>query len=117
MPEKMQDKKSSHIGAGLVAGAILGVAAALFLQSQGGKKMTKTAKQKALKFQNKLMQELKNVKTLTKEKYTELVEEMLRYYLKTQEVARQDIPDIRQFLLQKWSHIEKQFKSLRANKP
>ncbi len=109
----MPDKKSSHLGVGLLAGAILGVAAGLFLQSKDGKQMTKSLQRKALKLQTKLMQELQKLETLTQDKYTKLVDEMMKFYLKTKEIARQDVPQVRQFLLQKWSHIEQQLKALR----
>lgn len=109
----MTDQKKSHFGAGLLAGAMLGVAAGLFLQSKKGKQMTKEMRQKANKLQIKLMKELKEAKHLTKEKYEELVDKMMDYYVQTKEVAKTEIPAIRSYLVKSWSQIQKQIESIK----
>ncbi len=101
-------KKSSHFGAGLLAGAIMGAAAGLFLKSAKGKELTKEAQAKAKELQKKLMKKLKNVESLTKESYESLVEDLMSHYEDTKEIAKKDLPQIRTFLLKKWSEIKKQ---------
>lgn len=107
----MTDKKSSHLGVGLLAGALIGMAAGLFLQSKKGKEMTKDLTKKATKLQAKLMKELGHVQDLSKEKYEEVVDSVTDYYVKSKEVAKNEIPEIRKFLLKQWSQIEKTLKA------
>jgi len=104
----MSDQKKSHFGAGLLAGAMLGVATGLFLQSKKGKQMTKEMQKKANKLQAKLLKELKETESLTKEKYEELIDKMMDYYVQTKEVAKTEIPAIRSYLVKSWTHIQKQ---------
>jgi gas vesicle protein len=108
-----EQKRSSHFGAGLLAGAILGVAAGLFVQSKQGKQMAKDLQKKAQKLQIKLLKELKNAKELSREKYEEIVDKMMAYYLQSKEVAKAEVPEIRRFLMKNWTQIEKQLKSLK----
>ena len=109
----MAQKSSSHLQAGLVAGAILGMAAGLFLQSRKGKQLTKQAQKKATQLQAQVMKKLQNVDMLNKEKYTDVVDHVLTYYTKTKEVAKTELPEVRKFLLGRWSEIQKQFKNVK----
>ena len=109
----MAQKSSSHLQAGLVAGAILGVAAGLFLQSRKGKELTKEAQKKAMQLQMQVMKKLQNVEMLSKETYTEIVDHVLGYYQKTKEVAEMEVPGVRKFLLSRWAEIQKQFKNVK----
>lgn len=111
--ENIMPAKKSHFGAGLLAGAVLGVAASLFLQTKQGKQMTKDMQKKAAKLQVKLMKELEGVQQLSKEKYEELVDKMMAYYVKSKEVAKAEIPAIRSNLLKSWTQIQKQIESLK----
>jgi gas vesicle protein len=112
MNKPMPEQKKSHFGAGLIAGAMMGVAAGLFLQSQKGKQMTKVMQKKAFKLQIKLMKELKNAKSLSKDKYEEIVDSVMDYYVKSKEVAKAEVPAIRSYLLNSWTRISKELKSL-----
>ncbi|MSR85365.1 hypothetical protein EXS71_02935 [Candidatus Uhrbacteria bacterium] len=104
---------STHLKAGLAAGAILGLAAGLFLQSRKGKQLTKDARKKALQLQAQVMKKLQSVEMLNKEKYTEVVDHVLAYYTKSKEVAQTEIPEVRSFLLGRWQEIQKQFKKVK----
>ncbi len=104
-------KKSSHLGAGLMAGAVLGLAAGLFVQSKQGKQLTKDAKKKALVLQKQVMKKLDEMDDLTKEKYTEIVDQVLAYYAKTKDVAKNELPEVRAYLMGKWKMIEAYMKS------
>ena len=105
-------KQSSHLKAGLVAGSILGLAAGLFIQSRQGKKLTKDAQKRAVQFQTQLMKKLHDVEHLTKEKYTDVVDHMLAYYMKTKEIAKNEVPEVRAYLLKKWKEIENEYKDI-----
>jgi gas vesicle protein len=111
----MSTKKSeSHLGVGVLIGTIMGVATGLFLQSKSGKMLVKDAEKKGKKLQAQLLKELKDVTNLSQKKYVELVDRTMGYYLKSKEIAEQDMPQIRKFLISKWSEIEKHVKKLKT---
>lgn len=107
----MTEKKTSHLGLGLMVGTIIGVAAGLFVQSKKGKELLKDAEKKAAVLQAKLMKELKNAENLTKDKYEEIVDKVTNYYVKTKDVTKKEVPEIKKLMMKKWSAIEKQLKS------
>ncbi len=93
-----------------MAGAVLGLAAGLFLQSRRGKELTKDAQKKAVQLQTKVIKRLQNMEHLTRERYEEVVDDVLEYYAKSREVAKKEIPQVRAYLLSKWKMIESQLK-------
>lgn len=107
----MSDKKSSHLGAGLAAGAIIGLATGLFLQSRKGKELTAQAQKKAMALQKQVMKKMKDGGAMTKEKYEDMVDYVIDYYEKTKEVAAKEVPQVRKFLMSQWKGIEKQLKA------
>ena len=107
-----ESQKASHVGAGIVAGVIVGVAASVFMHSKKGQQMTKQAEKKAKDLQKKLLQKLKSTEYLTKERYAEVVDQMMDFYAKGKHIASKEAPQIRTFLLKKWSEIERQLRSV-----
>jgi gas vesicle protein len=103
-------KKSSHLGAGLLAGAIMGLSAGLFLQSRKGKELTKDAQKKALALQKQVMKKLEGLEGMSKEKYEEVVDYVLGYYEKTKEIAKKEVPEVRRYLMSRWKEIEAKLK-------
>lgn len=108
-----QAKKTSHLGAGLLVGSMIGIAAGFFLQSKQGKGMVKDAEKQAKVLQGKLMKSLKNVKGISKAKYEEMVDTTMDYYSKSKDVAEKDMPEIRKFLMKKWKEVEKHMKDVK----
>jgi gas vesicle protein len=106
-------KKSSHFGAGLIAGALIGIGAALLAQTPKGKKMTKDMMKKASVIQSKLLKELKHGEKLTKAKYEDMVDTMTAYYLKSKDIVKAEVPEIKKFLMKNWALVEKQIKSVK----
>ena len=106
-------QKPSHYGAALIAGALVGMAAGLFVQSKNGKLLRKDLQKKGADVQKRLMKELKNVKELTADKYEEIVDKMLAYYEQTKEVAKNEVPEVRKFLMKNWKEVNKQLKSVK----
>jgi len=90
---------------------MIGIAAGFFLQSKKGKGMVKDAERQAKALQSKLMKSMKNVKTLTKDKYEEMVDTTMDYYMKSKEVAKKDMPEIRKYMMKKWKDVEKHMKA------
>lgn len=103
-------KSSSHLGAGLAAGAALGLAAGLFLQSRKGKELTRDAMKKAQLLQKQVQKKIKVAGDLTKEKYEEIVDYVIGYYTKSKEIADKEIPVVRKFLMDQWKTIENEIK-------
>ncbi len=112
----MEDKKgSSHIGAGMLIGAAIGVAAATFLQSKQGKVLTKDLMKKTNALQKKINAELKKAGNITKENYEQLVDKVIAYYVKSKDIAQKEIPEVRKTLLSTWKTIEREIKSLKSD--
>ncbi len=105
--------KNGLLAAGLVAGAALGVATAYYLNSPKGKKMLHDAEKKAVEMQKKLMKEIDKTKNLTKERYEEIVEKILAYYAKTKDINAKEMPEIKEYLMDKWKAIQKEYKSVK----
>lgn len=103
-----QSKKSSHIGAGILVGTLVGIAAGFYLKSEEGKMVMKDAEKKAKELQGKLMKNLKDVKHLSKEKYEEMVNTTMDYYMKSKDIAQNDLPEVREFLMKKWKEVQNQ---------
>ncbi len=110
---RSEESSSSHVGIGLAAGAILGLAAGLFLQSRKGKELTRDAQKKASQLQAKVMKKLKSAEHLTKEKYADVVEDVLAYYAKSKDLAQKELPQVRTFLMGKWKSIETELKKIK----
>ena len=112
MPTEQKGSSQSHLGVGMLVGTIIGVAAGLFVQSKKGKEVRKDLMVEATKLQAMIMKELKKSEVLTQETYEKLVDKVMDHYVLTQEIAKKDVPEVRAFLLKKWSSIQKQFKNL-----
>lgn len=95
-----------------MAGAIIGMATGLFIQSRKGKELTKDAQKKAMQLQVKVIKKLKAAKGMTKEKYIEIVDDVVGYYEKSQEIAKKEVPVVRDYLLKRWKMIEGQLKDI-----
>jgi gas vesicle protein len=105
---KKKSNSASHLGAGLAAGAVLGLAAGLFLQSRKGKELTKDAEAKAKMLQKQVMKKLEGVGEMTKEKYGEMVDQVVEFYQKSKDVATKEAPAVRKYLLGRWKDIQSQ---------
>ena len=101
-------KASSHIGAGLAAGAVLGLAAGLFMQSRKGKELTKDAQKKAAQLQKQVMKRLEAAGEMSKEAYTDMVGEVVEFYQKSKDIATKEAPEVRKYLLSRWKDIQSQ---------
>ncbi len=112
MTQPSSSKSSSHIGVGLAAGAIVGLAAGLFLQSRKGKALTKDAQKKMIFLQKQVMKKLKQAEHLSKEAYEEIVEDILGFYVKSKELAAKELPQARSFLLKRWKDIQRELEQV-----
>jgi gas vesicle protein len=111
IPEK-KSAQSSHLGVGVLIGAAIGVATAAFLQSKKGRELTTDLQKKVSALQKKIMTELSKAGDMTKEKYEELVDKVVDYYVKSKDIAAKEVPVVKKQLLSTWKQVEKQLKSL-----
>jgi len=105
-------KHSSHLKAGLVVGALMGVAAGFFLQSRQGKQLTKQAQKKAMELQKQVVKKLGNASELSQEKFQEVVDQVLAFYAKSKEINKVEMPEVKKFLLSHWKQIKSQLKNV-----
>ncbi len=106
-------KNSSHLGAGLLVGSMIGVVTGLFLKSKKGKVVVKDTEKRVKVMKSKVMKEFKGIKKLTKVQYEEMVDRMTNYYVTSKDIAKKDVPEIREYLLSKWKEIEKELKKVK----
>lgn len=99
-------KTASRVGAGLAAGAALGLALGLFLQSRKGKELTKDAQKNAKLLQKQVMKKLENVEEISKEKYGEVVDQVMSFYEKSKDVTKKELPEVRAYLMGRWKEIQ-----------
>jgi gas vesicle protein len=105
-----QPKKKSHFKAGVLAGAVFGLAAGIFMSSKEGKQLAKKLRSQTAEIQTRLQKELKKNKKLTEEVYGDSIENVLAYYVKARKIAAKEVPELRRYLLAKWSTVKKEFK-------
>ncbi len=106
-------KKSSHFGAGMLIGAAIGVAAAAYLRTKEGKAMKKDMAKKVGALQKKVMSQLEARGTFTKERYEELVDKVVAYYVKSKDIAKSEAPQVRRNLLASWNRIKTELKAVK----
>jgi uncharacterized protein HemX len=111
-PKKDGSHNKGLLAAGLVAGAALAVGTAYYLNTPKGKKMLHTAEKKAMEMQKKLVAELKKQKNLTKANYEVAVKKVMAYYTKTKDIAATEVPQVREYLMDKWKDVEKEYKEV-----
>lgn len=108
-------EKKSHFGKGLMAGALLGVAAGIFMSSKEGKQMAKKLQAKANQIEKHLQQELAKKSELTQATYTEAIDNVLAYYAKSRQIAKSEIPALRKFLISKWKSIKHEMEDVKKS--
>lgn len=112
-PEK---KKKGHFGKGLIAGAIFGIAAGIFMSSREGKKMAKDLEVKARGIETKLRGEFKKKKDLTQGAYEESIDSVLAYYMKSKKIAKTELPALKRYLSDKWELVKDELGSVKKER-
>jgi hypothetical protein len=106
------EKKRHHGRAALLAGAIFGLAAGIFMSSREGKRMATRLQKRAKEIEGRLRKEFVARKTATQSAYAESIDRVLAYYLKSKQIAKSEIPQLRNYLLGKWSHVKDEMASV-----
>jgi gas vesicle protein len=103
----------SHLKAGLLAGALFGLAAGIFMSSKQGKKIVKELRVRTKDIQGRLEKELKKTKGVSQESYADAIDKVLAYYIKSKEIASAEVPELRTYLMARWKHVQKDLKSMK----
>jgi gas vesicle protein len=109
----MSDKQKSHLGLGLIVGAVIGLASASFLHSKKGKALAKDLKSRTAALQKKVLSELRKGEELTQKRYKEIVDSVVSYYATSKEIAKTEIPAVKKSLLATWKTVQKELKSVK----
>jgi hypothetical protein len=112
--EKKIAKKKGHFGKGLIAGAIFGIAAGIFMSSREGKMMAKKLESRAKEIEKKLRVDLMKKKDLTQDAYGETIDSILAYYSKSKKIAKTEVPDLKRYLEDKWDLVRGELETVRA---
>lgn len=110
----MSEKKKSHFGKGMIAGAIFGIAAGIYMSSREGKQMAQKLRSRAGEIEKRLHSEFRKNKDLTESAYENAIETVLAYYLRTKKIAKNEIPNLRSYLLGKWSMVKEEMRDVRT---
>lgn len=96
----------SKFGKGLVAGALFGIAAGIYMASKEGKQLTDKLKKSSTEIEKRIRAELKKQKSMTQKSYNDAIDTVLAYHLKTKKIAKTELPDLRKYLLAKWELVK-----------
>ena len=103
-------KTKSHFKGGLLAGAIFGIAAGIFMSSKQGKQLAKQLRSQTTDIQKRLMKELNKTRHVSEETYSDAIDRVLSYYTKSRKIASKEVPELRRYLLAKWREIQRELK-------
>jgi uncharacterized protein YktB (UPF0637 family) len=112
-PQTSLKKKKGHFGKGLIAGAIFGIAAGIFMSSREGKQMAKNLESQAKMIERKLRGEFKKKSDLTKNAYEEAIDSVLAYYIKSKKIAKTELPALKRYLEDKWELVKDEMGDVR----
>jgi gas vesicle protein len=97
------------MGIAFIAGIISGVAAGLFLRSEKGQEITEQASKDAIHLQKQLLKKLKTVQSITRERYEEVVDELIARYARAKDLARSELIDLKEYLMDQWDDIRSEW--------
>ncbi|HWR00129.1 MAG TPA: YtxH domain-containing protein [Candidatus Methylomirabilis sp.] len=104
-------KKKTHFKAGLLAGAVFGLAAGIFMSSKEGKKLAKSLQAKTKEIQNRLMKEMKKAVNISETTYEDAIDRVLAYYTKSRQIASKEVPALKRYLMGKWHMVQREMKA------
>jgi hypothetical protein len=101
-----ESKNKSRFGKGLMAGALFGIAAGIFMSSKEGKQIAAKVRRHAAEIEARLKREFKKKKVLGRKAYEDSIDDVLAYYTRSKKIAKSEIPDLRRYLIGKWDLIK-----------
>lgn len=93
------------LGIAFIAGIASGLAASLLLRSEKGQEITNRVAQDARELQKQIIQKTKKLKTITREGYEEIVDDLMERYAHTRGVAREELEEFKDHLMSQWDDL------------
>ncbi|MDD3735148.1 MAG: YtxH domain-containing protein [Candidatus Pacebacteria bacterium] len=112
MTEEKKKSSGKKVAAGVAAGVVAGIVAGILLAPKKGKETREDLK-KAVeknKFTKEVIERLKKIEDITKEKYEKVVDEVSDFYRRLKRIKNEDIKEIADDLKGRWPEISKKLK-------
>ena len=108
----MENKKrdGGKIAKGIFAGAIAGIIAGVLFAPKKGKETRKNIKENIDKLGKEIVDKAGEVEKLTKEKYSDVVDEASDLFQKAKNIKKEDLKKIKKNLKGKWPEISEKLK-------
>lgn len=94
---------------GALAGAVLGVAAGMFINSTKGKEIQKDIKHKTAEFYKSVAPKVKKMKQMTEVEFKAFMKEAVAKYGKAKKMTEVEINELIKETQQGWKHIARHF--------
>lgn len=94
---------------GALAGAVLGVAAGMFINSVKGKNIQKDVKQHVADFYKSVAPKVKKIKKMTEDEFKAFMEVAVVKYGKSKKMTEKEIQDLTKEVKMGWKHLSKHF--------
>lgn len=95
---------------GALFGAFVGSVVALLTAPKKGKQTREEIKKLSADLSKKILKEIKNAKNLTREKYEEMVEKVVRAYGRKKRLAAAMLEEVIDDLKERWTEIKESLK-------
>lgn len=95
-------------------GALFGAIAGLLFAPKSGKELREDIKKLSEEIIAEAEEKLKEVEVLTKEKYTQIITEIIKSHIQAKKIKQEDIPHLIEGLKNHWKEIEKELEEGRA---
>ncbi len=94
---------------GALAGAVIGVAAGLFLNSKKGKELQKDAKHRMADFYKSVAPKIKKMKKMTEAEFKAFMDEAVLKYAKTKKMTEKETKELLKEVKKSWKQLAKHF--------
>ncbi|MBI2591218.1 MAG: YtxH domain-containing protein [Candidatus Brennerbacteria bacterium] len=92
---------------GILAGAVLGAIAGIFLAPESGKNLRKDIKKRTAEFYKHLIPNLRKIKKIGEQEYKELVKKAAQRYAKSKKISKKETDDLIKEAHKSWTHLTK----------
>ncbi|MCG2694880.1 YtxH domain-containing protein [Candidatus Parcubacteria bacterium] len=112
MEKKVVEKKTGVVAKvleGALAGAVLGVAAGMFINSKKGKEVQKNVKHTAVDFYKSVSPKLKKMKKMGEVEFKVFMKDAVLKYGKAKKMSEAEIKELMKEAQSSWKHLAKHF--------
>lgn len=106
----MKKQKNIKLLEGGVIGAVLGIAAGMFLMSKPGKKLQKDIKQQSAAFYKHVSPQLKKIQKMGEKEYKSFIKDALKKYSKARKLSLKEEKDLLREVQKSWKQFQKHLK-------